>query len=200
MKHQIEKKQQFISKSGAEKIAVKNCKGTVKSSELKTEHNVMVYVVQVSGQDGKLHTFHINCKNSKIVKHDIKNNQQHMTRAKAESFALSHCKGAVKSAQMKKENGVSVYVVSIFGQDGKLHTLHMDGKSGKVLKEEVQKKQVMIASKKAHSIALSHCKGAVKSSEMKKENGVYKYIVKITAQNHTEQTVKVNAQNGAICK
>lgn len=103
MKHQIEKKQQFISKSGAEKIAVKNCKGTVKSSELKTEHNAMVYVVQVSGQDGKLHTFHINCKNSKIVKHDIKNNQQHMTRAKAESFALSHCKGAVKSAQMKKK-------------------------------------------------------------------------------------------------
>lgn len=200
VKHQIEKKQQFISKSGAEKIAVKNCKGTVKSSELKTEHNAMVYVVQVSGQDGKLHTFHINCKNSKIVKHDIKNNQQYMTRAKAESFALSHCKGAVKSAQMKKENGVSVYVVSIFGQDGKLHTLHMDGKSGKILKEEVQKKQVMIASKKAHSIALSHCKGAVKSSEMKKENGVYKYIVKITAQNHTEQTVKVNAQNGAICK
>jgi uncharacterized membrane protein YkoI len=200
VKHQIEKKQQFISKTGAEKIALKNCKGAVKSAELKSENNVMVYVVQVSGQDGKLHTIHINCKNSKIVKHDIKDNQQYMTRTKAESFALSHCKGAVKSAEMKKENGVSVYVVSIFGQDGKLHTLHMDGKSGKVLKEDVQKKQVMIASEKAHSIALSHCSGIVKSSEMKKENGVYMYIVKITAQNHTVQTVKVNAENGTICK
>ncbi|MBT2713801.1 PepSY domain-containing protein [Pseudomonas sp. ISL-88] len=123
-----------------------------------------------------------------------------MARAKAESFALNHCKGVVKSSKMKTENGVSVYVVSIFGQDGKLHTLHMDDKSGKVLKEDVKKKQVIIAAEKAHSIALSNCKGTVKSSEMKKENGTRVYIVKITAQNHTEQTVKVNAENGSICK
>lgn len=199
MQHHTEKKQQFITKAKAEKIALNNCKGTVKTSELKQENNVMVYIVQVAGQDGKLHTFHINCKDSKIVKHDIKENQVYMTRAKAESFALNHCKGAVKSSEMKTENGVSVYVVSIFGQDGKLHTLHIDGKSGKVLKEDVQKKQIMIAAQKAHSIALNHCKGTVKSSEMKKENGVYVYIVKITAQNHTEQTVKVNAENGNIC-
>ena len=60
-----------------------------------------------------------------------------MTRAKAESFALSHCKGAVKSAQMKRKRRISLCCQHI--QDGKLHTLHMDGKSGKILKEEVQK-------------------------------------------------------------
>ncbi|AKL87044.1 hypothetical protein D068_cds42770 [Bacillus atrophaeus UCMB-5137] len=32
-----------------------------------------------------------------------------------------------------------------------------------------------------------------------KQNGTYIYIIKITAQNHKEQTVKVNAENGSIC-
>ncbi|MCY9111196.1 PepSY domain-containing protein [Bacillus atrophaeus] len=119
--------------------------------------------------------------------------------SKAKKAALTKCKGAVQSAQMKKADGVYVYVVKVLGEDGKLHTINVNCDNGKVVKHETQKKQVGITKTKAHSIALNKCKGTVKSSTLTKQNGTYIYIIKITAQNHKEQTVKVNAENGSIC-
>ncbi|MCC2527399.1 PepSY domain-containing protein [Bacillus halotolerans] len=65
------------------------------------------------------------------------------------------------------------------------------------MKHQVQKKQVAIT--KAHSIAVNKYKGTVKSSTLSKENGTYVYIIKITASNHTEYTIKIHAENGSIC-
>ncbi|MGE9754282.1 PepSY domain-containing protein [Bacillus inaquosorum] len=198
VKHDIQKKQSYISKSKAHSIALKNCKGAVQSSKLKKENGVYVYVVKVMGKDGSLHTFHINGENGKVAKHEQKK-QAHISKTKAQ-IALNKYKGAVQSSDLKKENGVYIYVVKVLGEDGSTHTIHVNCDNGKIVKQEVQKKNAAITKTKAHNIALNKCKGTVKSSALKKENGKYVYVIKITAQNHTEQTVKVNAENGSICK
>ncbi|MCY8323246.1 PepSY domain-containing protein, partial [Bacillus inaquosorum] len=102
--------------------------------------------------------------------------QASITIAKAKQVALNKCKGTVQSAQMKKVNGTYVYVVKVLGEDGKQHTMNVNCDSGKVVKHDIQKKQSYISKSKAHSIALKNCKGAVQSSELKKENGVYVYV------------------------
>ncbi|MEC1611829.1 PepSY domain-containing protein [Bacillus mojavensis] len=199
VKHDVQKKQIYINKTKAHTIALKKCKGAVQSSEFKKENGVYVYVVKVLGEDGTLHTFHINGENGKVAKQEQKK-QTHISKAKAHTIALNKCKGAVQSSELKKENSVYVYVVKVLGEDGSIHTIRVNCDSGKIIKQEVQKKQAAIAKTKAHQIALNKCKGTVKSSALKKENGTYIYLIKITAQNHTEQTVKVNAENGSICK
>ncbi|MEC1621575.1 PepSY domain-containing protein [Bacillus mojavensis] len=122
-----------------------------------------------------------------------------ITLTKAKTVALNKCKGAVQSAQMKRVDGVYVYVIKVLGEDGKLHTFNVNSSSGKVMKHLVQKKQVAITKTEAHSIAVNKYKGTVKSSTLSKENGTYVYIIKMTASNHTEQTIKINAENGSIC-
>ncbi|MCY7899522.1 PepSY domain-containing protein [Bacillus inaquosorum] len=125
--------------------------------------------------------------------------QASITLSKAKTVALHNCKGAVQSAQMKKADGVYVYVIKVLGEDGKVHTFNVNCSSGKVVKHHVENKQAAITKAKAQSIALNKCKGTVTSSALKKENGIYVYIIKISASNHTEQTIKVNAENGSIC-
>ncbi|MFT4398641.1 PepSY domain-containing protein [Bacillus sp. SW14] len=199
VKHDVQKKQSYISKSKAHSIALKNCKGSVQSSELKKENGKYVYVVKVMGEDGSLHTFHVNGENGKVAKHEQKK-QAHISKTKAHHIALNKYKGAVQSSELKKENSVYIYVVKVLGEDGNTHTIHVNCDSGKIVKQKVQKKNAAITKTKAHHIALNKCKGTVKSSALKKENGKYVYVIKITAHNHTEQTVKVNAENGSICK
>ncbi|MBU5247097.1 hypothetical protein P9160_14185 [Bacillus halotolerans] len=46
--------------------------------------------------------------------------------------------GTVQSAQMKKVDGVYVYVIKVLGEDGKLHTFNVQS-SMKVMKHQVQK-------------------------------------------------------------
>ncbi|CAN2251749.1 PepSY domain-containing protein [Bacillus subtilis] len=125
--------------------------------------------------------------------------QASITLSKAKTVALHNCKGTVQSAQMKKADGVYVYVIKVLGEDGKVHTFNVNCSSGKVVKHHVENKQAAITKANAQSIALNKCKGKVTSSALKKENGIYVYIIKITASNHTEQTIKVNAENGSIC-
>ncbi|KFF54937.1 peptidase [Bacillus subtilis] len=199
VKHDVQKKQIYISKTKAQSIALKNCKGAVQSSELKQENGVYAYVVKVMGEDGSLHTLHINGENGKVAKHEQKK-QAHLSKTKAHQIALNKCKGAVQSSELKKENGAYIYVVKVLGEDGKTHTIHVNCDSGKIVKQEVQKKNAAVTKTKAHQIALNKCKGTVKSTDLKKENGTFVYVFKITAQNHTEHTVKVNAENGSICK
>lgn len=199
VKHDVQKKQSYISKTKAQSIALKNCKGAVQSSELKKENGVYAYVVKVMGEDGSLHTFHINGENGKVAKHEQKK-QAHLSKTKAHQIALNKCKGAVQSSELKKENGAYIYVVKVLGEDGSTHKIHVNCDSGKIVKQEVQKKNAAVTKTKAHQIALNKCKGTVKSTDLKKENGTFVYVFKITAQNHTEHTVKVNAENGSICK
>ncbi|AKE25883.1 MULTISPECIES: PepSY domain-containing protein [Bacillus] len=199
VKHDVQKKQSYISKTKAQSIALKNCKGAVQSSELKQENGVYAYVVKVMGEDGSLHTLHINGENGKVAKHEQKK-QAHLSKTKAHQIALNKCKGAVQSSELKKENGAYIYVVKVLGEDGKTHKIHVNCDSGKIVKQEVQKKNAAVTKTKAHQIALNKCKGTVKSTDLKKENGTFVYVFKITAQNHTEHTVKVNAENGSICK
>ncbi|MBU8709077.1 PepSY domain-containing protein [Bacillus subtilis] len=199
VKHDVQKKQSYISKTKAQSIALKNCKGAVQSSELKQENGVYAYVVKVMGEDGSLHTLHINGENGKVAKHEQKK-QAHLSKTKAHQIALNKCKGAVQSSELKKENGAYIYVVKVLGEDGKTHKIHVNCDSGKIVKQEVQKKNAAVTKTKAHQIALNKCKGTVKSTDLKKENGTFVYVIKITAQNHTEHTVKVNAENGSICK
>ncbi|PKJ59949.1 peptidase [Bacillus sp. SN32] len=199
VKHDVQKKQSYISKTKAQSIALKNCKGAVQSSELKQENGVYAYVVKVVGEDGSLHTLHINGENGKVAKHEQKK-QAHLSKTKAHQIALNKCKGAVQSSELKKENGAYIYVVKVLGEDGKTHKIHVNCDSGKIVKQEVQKKNAAVTKTKAHQIALNKCKGTVKSTDLKKENGTFVYVFKITAQNHTEHTVKVNAENGSICK
>ncbi len=199
VKHDVQKKQIYISKTKAQSIALKNCKGAVQSSELKQENGVYAYVVKVMGEDGSLHTLHINGENGKVAKHEQKK-QAHLSKTKAHQIALNKCKGAVQSSELKKENGAYIYVVKVLGEDGKIHKIHVNCDSGKIVKQEVQKKNAAVTKTKAHQIALNKCKGTVKSTDLKKENGTFVYVFKITAQNHTEHTVKVNAENGSICK
>ncbi|MEC2111725.1 PepSY domain-containing protein [Bacillus stercoris] len=199
VKHDVQKKQIYISKTKAQSIALKNCKGAVQSSELKQENGVYAYVVKVMGEDGSLHTLHINGENGKVAKHEQKK-QAHLSKTKAYQIALNKCKGAVQSSELKKENGAYIYVVKVLGEDGKTHKIHVNCDSGKIVKQEVQKKNAAVTKTKAHQIALNKCKGTVKSTDLKKENGTFVYVIKITAQNHTEHTVKVNAENGSICK
>ncbi|QYX43490.1 PepSY domain-containing protein [Bacillus inaquosorum] len=125
--------------------------------------------------------------------------QASITLSNAKTVALHNCEGAVQSAQMKKADGVYVYVIKVLGEDGKVHTFNVNCSSGKVVKHHVENKQAAITKANAQSIALNKCKGTVTSSALKKENGIYVYIIKITASNHTEQTIKVNAENGSIC-
>ncbi|MCY9377035.1 PepSY domain-containing protein [Bacillus spizizenii] len=125
--------------------------------------------------------------------------QASITFSKAKTIALHNCNGAVQSAQMKKVNGVYVYVIKVLGEDGKVHTFNVNCSSGKVVKHHVDNKQAAVTKAKAQSIALNKCNGTVTSSTLKKENGVYVYIIKITASNHKAQTIKVNAENGRIC-
>ncbi|MFH0346637.1 PepSY domain-containing protein [Bacillus vallismortis] len=125
--------------------------------------------------------------------------QASITLSKAKTIALHNCKGTVQSAQMKKADGVYVYVIKVLGEDGKVHTFKVNCSSGKVVKHHIENKQAAVTKAKAQSIALNKCKGTFKSSALKKENGIYVYIIKITASNHTEQTIKVNAENGSIC-
>ncbi|AFI30705.1 PepSY domain-containing protein [Bacillus sp. JS] len=199
VKHDVQKKQIYISKTKAQSIALKNCKGAIQSSELKQENGVYAYVVKVMGEDGSLHTLHINGENGKVAKHEQKK-QAHLSKTKAHQIALNKCKGAVQSSELKKENGAYIYVVKVLGEDGKTHKIHVNCDSGKIVKQEVQKKNAAVTKTKAHQIALNKCKGTVKSTDLKKENGTFVYVFKITAQNHTEHTVKVNAENGSICK
>ncbi|MGR3188505.1 PepSY domain-containing protein [Bacillus subtilis] len=199
VKHDVQKKQIYISKTKAQSIALKNCKGAVQSSELKQENGVYAYVVKVMGEDGSLHTLHINGENGKVAKHEQKK-QAHLSKTKAHQIALNKCKGALQSSELKKENGAYIYVVKVLGEDGKTHKIHVNCDSGKIVKQEVQKKNAAVTKTKAHQIALNKCKGTVKSTDLKKENGTFVYVFKITAQNHTEHTVKVNAENGSICK
>ncbi|AUS12167.1 peptidase [Bacillus subtilis] len=199
VKHDVQKKQIYISKTKAQSIALKNCKGAVQSSELKQENGVYAYVVKVMGEDGSLHTLHINGENGKVAKHEQKK-QAHLSKTKAHQIALNKCKGAVQSSELKKENGAYIYVVKVLGEDGKTHKIHVNCDSGKIVKQEVQKKNAAVTKTKALQIALNKCKGTVKSTDLKKENGTFVYVFKITAQNHTEHTVKVNAENGSICK
>ncbi|WGV95470.1 PepSY domain-containing protein [Bacillus stercoris] len=199
VKHDVQKKQSYISKTKAQSIALKNCKGAVQSSELKQENGVYAYVVKVMGEDGSLHTLHINGENGKVAKHEQKK-QAHLSKTKAHQIALNKCKGAVQSSELKKENGAYIYVVKVLGEDGKTHKIHVKCDSGKIVKQEVQQKNAAVTKTKAHQIALNKCKGTVKSTDLKKENGTFVYVFKITAQNHTEHTVKVNAENGSICK
>ncbi|MGG3031265.1 PepSY domain-containing protein [Bacillus stercoris] len=199
VKHDVQKKQIYISKTKAQSIALKNCKGAVQSSELKQENGVYAYVVKVMGEDGSLHTLHINGENGKVAKHEQKK-QAHLSKTKAHQIALNKCKGAVQSSELKKENGAYIYVVKVLGEDGKTHKIHVNCDSGKIVKQEVQQKNTAVTKTKAHQIALNKCKGTVKSTDLKKENGTFVYVFKITAQNHTEHTVKVNAENGSICK
>ncbi|MCM2581592.1 PepSY domain-containing protein [Bacillus stercoris] len=199
VKHDVQKKQIYISKTKAQSIALKNCKGAVQSSELKQENGVYAYVVKVMGEDGSLHTLHINGENGKVAKHEQKK-QAHLSKTKAHQIALNKCKGAVQSSELKKENGAYIYVVKVLGEDGKTHKIHVNCDSGKIVKQEVQQKNAAVTKTKAHQIALNKCKGTVKSTDLKKENGTFVYVFKITAQNHTEHTVKVNAENGSICK
>ncbi|MDL9993989.1 PepSY domain-containing protein [Bacillus stercoris] len=199
VKHDVQKKQIYISKTKAQSIALKNCKGAIQSSELKQENGVYAYVVKVMGEDGSLHTLHINGENGKVAKHEQKK-QAHLSKTKAHQIALNKCKGAVQSSELKKENGSYIYVVKVLGEDGKTHKIHVNCDSGKIVKQEVQKKNAAVTKTKAHQIALNKCKGTVKSTDLKKENGTFVYVFKITAQNHTEHTVKVNAENGSICK
>ncbi|WP_257963004.1 hypothetical protein [Bacillus halotolerans] len=58
---------------------------------------------------------------------------------------------------MKKVDGVYVYVIKALGEDGKLHTFNVHS-SMKVMKYQVQKKQVAITKAKAHSIAVTNTK------------------------------------------
>ncbi|KIN26622.1 MULTISPECIES: PepSY domain-containing protein [Bacillus] len=125
--------------------------------------------------------------------------QASITLSKAKTVAIKNCKGAVQSAQMKKADGVYVYVIKVLGEDGKIHTFNINRSSGKIVKHHVEHKQAVITKAKAQSIALKKCKGTVTSSALKKENGTYVYIITITASNHTVQTIKVNAENGGIC-
>ncbi|WP_258182222.1 hypothetical protein [Bacillus halotolerans] len=39
--------------------------------------------------------------------------------------------GAVQSAQMKKVDGVYVYVIKVLGEDGKLHTFNLNNTAEK---------------------------------------------------------------------
>ncbi|TDO15497.1 putative membrane protein YkoI [Bacillus subtilis] len=197
----VETKQQAsITIAKAKQVALNKCKGTVQSAQMKKVNGTYVYVVKVLGEDGKQHTMNVNCDSGKVVKHDIQKKQAHISKTKAHQIALNKYKGAVQSSDLKKENGVYIYVVKVLGEDGSTHTIHVNCDSGKIVKQEVQKKNAAITKTKAHNIALNKCKGTVKSSALKKENGKYVYVIKITAQNHTEQTVKVNAENGSICK
>ncbi|MDK2599690.1 PepSY domain-containing protein [Bacillus stercoris] len=125
--------------------------------------------------------------------------QASITLSKAKTVAIKNCKGAVQSAQMKKADGVYVYVIKVLGEDGKIHTFNINRSSGKIVKHHVEHKQAAITKAKAQSIALNKCKGTVTSSALKKENGTYVYIITITASNHTVQTIKVHADNGSIC-
>lgn len=199
----VETKQEAsVSIAKAKEAALKNCscKGAVQSAQMKKINGTYVYVVNILDVKGMQHTVNVNCDSGKVVKHQIEKKQQFISKTGAEKIALKNCKGTVKSAELKTENNVMVYVVQVSGQDGKLHTIHINCKNSKIVKHDIKDNQRYMTRTKAESFALSHCKGAVKSSEMKKENGVYMYIVKITAQNHTVQTVKVNAENGTICK
>ncbi|MEC1611830.1 PepSY domain-containing protein [Bacillus mojavensis] len=108
-------------------------------------------------------------------------------------------KASITLTKAKTVDGVYVYVIKVLGEDGKLHTFNVNNSSGKVMKHLVQKKQVAITKTEAHSIAVNKYKGTVKSSTLSKENGTYVYIIKMTASNHTEQTIKINAENGSIC-
>ncbi len=52
--------------------------------------------------------------------------QASITLSKAKTVALHNCKGAVQSAQMKKADGVYVYVIKVLGEDGKVHTFNVN--------------------------------------------------------------------------
>ncbi|MBU8788399.1 MULTISPECIES: PepSY domain-containing protein [Bacillus] len=195
-KIEVKAEQVSVSKATAQKTALKKCKGTVTSTKLQKEGTVYVYTITILGEDGNAHTVKVSGESGKVVKQQIQKKQVAITKTKAHSIALKKYKGTVTSSKLKKENGVYVYIVSIHGQDGNVHTVKINSESGKVVKQETQKKQVSITKEKAHSVALKKCKGIVTSSKLKKENGVYVYIVNILGQDGNAHTVKVNCKSG----
>ncbi|MDX6156679.1 PepSY domain-containing protein [Bacillus subtilis] len=97
---------------------------------MKKADGVYVYVIKVLGEDGKIHTFNINCSSGKIVKHHVENKQAAITKAKAQSIALNKCIGTVTSSALKKENGTYVYIITITASNHTVQTIKVNAENG----------------------------------------------------------------------
>lgn len=199
VKVEAKQEQASITKEFAQQIALKECNGFVKSTKLSKENGVYIYNVTILGEDGKAHNLKVNCDSKKVVQHVTMKKQVTITKEDAQQVALNECKGAVKSAELKNENGIYIFNVTILGEDGKEHDLKVNCDSKKVIQLDTVDKQIAITKEKAQSVALSQCEGTVKSYELTKEKEVYVYIIKIVDKENKEQTVKIDAESGKVC-
>jgi uncharacterized membrane protein YkoI len=102
-------------------IALQQYTGTVKSIKLSNENGVDIYIVIITGSDGKEHTVKIDAATGVIVPY---------TQDEVKAKALKEVKGTVKDIKLNKENGKDIYVIIIHGQDGKDHDVRIDAQTG----------------------------------------------------------------------
>ena len=137
-------------------------------------------------------------KEGDVVQQTTKQEQTAVTEATAQKVALKNCSGVIQSTSVKTEKSVTVYVVKILGEDGKQHTLKVNSHTGKIIKHETTKKEKAINKQTAQKIALKHVNGVIQSSEMKKEDQTYVYVVKILGEDGKQHVAKINCQNGKV--
>jgi hypothetical protein len=76
-----------ITMERAKEIAMKNVKGTIKSSEYEFEKGQNVYSFDIDGSDGKLHEVLVSAKHGKIVSSTIETAAKEAAEQKADEKA-----------------------------------------------------------------------------------------------------------------
>ena len=155
-KDQLQAKAKITEKQAID-IALQHVKGQENGTELENEDGVVVYAVEVKGEQGKLYDVKVDAQTGAVVNIDQNdqdkkegeysdketNDDQNgneadsvkITKEEATNIALREVSGEVKEADVEKENDEAVYSVTLQTKQGK-QEVKIDAETGKVLKVE----------------------------------------------------------------
>ncbi|MBB5323332.1 putative membrane protein YkoI [Anoxybacillus tepidamans] len=146
-----------ITEKQAIAIALQHVKGQENGTELENEDGVVVYAVEVKGEQGKLYDVKVDAQTGAVVNIDQNDQDKNegeysdketnddqnggeadsvkITKEEATNIALHEVSGEIKEVDVEKENNEAVYSVTIQTKQGK-QEVKIDAETGKVLKVE----------------------------------------------------------------
>ncbi|RDW22319.1 hypothetical protein CWR48_01025 [Oceanobacillus arenosus] len=145
--------------------------------------------------------------------------QATVTKEAATQTALDQVPGTVGNVELEDEDGTIVYSIEVTAQDGTQQEVKVDATTGEVTKVEAAEaddeeadgeeadddqsqaelaKQATVTKEAATQTALDQVPGTVGDVELEDENGTIVYSIEVTAQDGTQQEVKVDATTGKV--
>jgi uncharacterized membrane protein YkoI len=161
---------------------------------------VSLGTVMVLGSMSSAFAADINHPATQVKKVELVQQVKLLTKVQAKTIALKQYKGAVKDIQLKKENGIDLYIIVIHGQDGKDHTVKVNAITGAIVNLTQDQAKYKFTQDQAKDIALKKYKGTLKDIHLNKENGKDVYVAVIHGQDGKDHTVKVDPSTGSLIR